>query len=84
MVSQMAQQPFAVIKDFMNDPMIKTKGIDPNLVGVSSNYFAVISHIQIDKTQVRLQSIIKRDAQSKVSVYSRQESLWYEKLSEKK
>ena len=71
--------PFKQIEDLMKDPNLDDKAVEMSQIGVSSNYFAVNSYVQIDKTQLSLQSIINRDKNGNILVKSRQESIWYEK-----
>lgn len=75
---QIKETPFTDIQDFIKDPYVKNKAVDPSLIGVSSSYFFITSHVLIDKTEVSLQSILFRDIKGEIRVVSRQESLWYE------
>ena len=74
---QVEKQPFSNIEQFMKDPLIQNKAVESSQISVISNYFSIISHVSIDKTQVSLQSIIERDEKEGIKTLSRQDSLWY-------
>ncbi len=78
---QIKKVPFSSTQDFIKDPLVKKKAVDTSLISVSSSYFFVTSDVMLDKTQVTLQSVLRRDIRGEIRVTSRQNSLWYETLS---
>lgn len=80
-VSESKDKPYKKMADFMKNPDLKNKPVEMSQISVNSEYFAVNSSALIDKTQVNIQSIIKRDKSGKIHIQSRQESLWYDNSS---
>lgn len=82
-LTQIEKKPFTDIDQFLKEAVIQDKAIESSQVSVVSNYFSLLSNVLIDKSRVSLQSIVNRDEQGSISVLSRQESIWYEKVTEK-